>query len=65
MLPLNSFEEFESHIKLDKQLSKADFSLRELSELCIESGFKIMPTIMRLPRRQQYGKGFKTIFSTL
>ena len=43
MLPLNSFEEFDNRMKLDKQLSKAYFSLNELYELCFASGYKILP----------------------
>ena len=46
MLPLNSFERFESRmkfVKFDKQLSKACFSFKELYELCIASVFKILP----------------------
>ena len=43
MLPLNSFEEFDNRMKIDKQLSKAYFSLNELYELCFASGYKILP----------------------
>ena len=43
MLPLNSFEEFENRLKLDKKLMKVYYSLKDLYEQCDQSGFKILP----------------------
>ena len=43
MLPLNSFEEFENRLKFDKKLMKVYYSLKELYEQCVQSGFKILP----------------------
>ena len=43
MLPLNSFEEFENRLKFDKKLMKVYYSLKDLYEQCVQSGFKILP----------------------
>ena len=43
MLPLNSFEEFAIRLKFGKKLMKVYYSLKDLYEQCVESGFKILP----------------------
>ena len=43
MLPLNLFEQFEKRMQFDKQFSKSYLFLEKFYELCIVSGFKILP----------------------